>query len=124
MLYMIWASAPFVAYVHIRLPMLARRSKEQLLRWSESIPSNTELDLTTIKWYGRPRVSRIPISDLKPTKASFGIENLVRKQKALPGMSDSTRKAKGQRLFFVGNDPKKSIETSVWRKVTAQIQAN
>lgn len=120
--YVTFYAAPFVAFVHIKLPIFARRSREQLLRWAQSIPPNTEVDLTTIKSYGSLRISRMPFSELHPTKARFGIENLVRIKQ-----TPSTRKKpwwapKERNLFFVGNERRKTVETAVWQKALAQIR--
>ena len=122
LLYVTYYAAPFVAFVHIKLPIFARRSREQLLKWAQTVPPNTEVDLTTIKSYGSLRVSRMPISELHPTKARFGIQNLVR----VPHLP-STRKRpwwapKERNLFFVGNDRRKTVETAVWQKALRQIR--
>lgn len=122
MLYVIWASTPFVAYAHIRLPLAARRSKEQLLRWAQSIPPSTELDLTTIKSYGGLRVSRMSIGELRPTKALFSIKNLVSKPAITPSKARPWWAPKPQHLFYVGNQHRKTIEAKVWEKALAQIQ--
>lgn len=123
MLYVMWASSPFVAYVHIKVPLFARRSKEQLLRWAQNIAPETELDLTTIKSYGFPRVSRMFVADLRPVKARLGIENLSRLPRAPPSKPKPWWVSNEQRRFFVGNERKKSIETSIWQIVFSQIQA-
>lgn len=122
MIYMMWAAAPFVAYVHIKLPLFARRSRDQLLRWAENIPPNTEVDLTTIKAYGRPRVSRMLLSDLRPVKARFGIENMVRVSKVPASRPRPWWSSKQKSLFFVGNERKRTVETVIWQKVWSQIQ--
>lgn len=122
MLYVLTVSAPFVAYVHIKLPQFARQSREQLLRWAENIPPSTEIDLTTIKAYGRPRVSRLPLSDLKPIKARFGIQNLTRTQSRIESKPRSWWAQREQRLFSVGDERRKTFEASIWHKVWSQIQ--
>lgn len=122
LLYVTYYAAPFVAFVHIKLPISARRSREQLLKWAQSIPPNTEIDLTTIKSYGSLRISRMPISELHPTKAHFGIENLIR----VPHFPSTKKKPwwapKERNLFFVGNERRKTVETAVWQKAQRQIQ--
>ena len=122
MLYVMYYSAPFVAYVHIKLPIFARRSREQLLKWAQDIPPTTEIDLTTIKSYGSLRISRMPISELHPTKARFGIQNLVR----VPHFSSTKKKPwwapKERNLFFVGNERRKTVETAVWQKALENMR--
>ena len=123
MLYVSYFAAPFVAYVHIKPPVSARRSKEQLLKWAQNISPNTEVDLTTIKTYGRLRVSRMPLSELHPTKARFGIENLVR----VPYFPSVEKKPwwapKEQKLFFVGNERRNTVETLVWQRALEKIRS-
>lgn len=122
LLYVTYAAAPFVAFVHIKLPIFARRSREQLLKWAPNIPPNTEVDLTTIKSYGSLRISRMPISELHPTKARFGIENLVRVPHSPPTKKKPWWAPKERNLFFVGNDRRKTVETAVWQKALGQIR--
>ena len=122
MLYVSYFAAPFVAYVHIKPPVIARRSKEQLLKWAQSISPNTEVDLTTIKTYGRLRVSRMPLSELHPTKARFGIENLVRVPHFPLVKKRPWWAPKEQKLFFVGNERRKTVETAVWQKALEKIR--
>lgn len=122
LLYVTYYAAPFVAFVHIKLPIFARRSREQLLKWAQNIPPNTEVDMTTIKSYGSLRVSRMQISELHPTKSRFGIQNLVR----VPHFPSIKKRPwwapKERNLFFVGNDRRKTVETAVWQKAIGQIR--
>ncbi|KAF6231623.1 hypothetical protein HO173_010155 [Letharia columbiana] len=122
LLYVTYYAAPFVAFVHIKLPIFARRSTEHLLNWARNIPSKTEVDLTTIKSYGSLRISRMQISELRPTKARFGIENLIR----VPHFSSIKKRPwwapKERNLFFVGSERRKTVETAVWQKALGQIR--
>jgi hypothetical protein len=124
--YVIYYASPFVAYIHIKLPMFARRSREQLLRWAQNIPPNTEVEMTTIKSYGSLRTTRMPISELRPTKARFGIENLIRVPKpstrTITGVRRPWWAPKEQTVFFVGNERRKTVETAVWQKALEQIR--
>lgn len=128
LIYVMYYASPFVAYIHIKLPIFARRSREQLLKWAQSIPSNTELEMTTIKSYGSLRTTRMPISELRPIKARFGIENLARVRSNLERTSISPKRPwwapKAQTLFFVGHERRKSVETVVWQKSLEQIRSS
>ncbi len=128
LIYVMYYASPFVAYIHIKLPIFARRSREQLLRWAQSIPSNTELEMTTIKSYGSLRTTRMPIAELRPIKARFGIENLARVPRSLERASISSKRPwwapKEQTLFFVGNERRKSVETAIWQKALEQIRSS
>ena len=122
LLYVTYYAAPFVTFVHIKLPIFARRSREQLLKWAQNIPPNTEVEMTTIKSYGSLRISRMLISELHPTKARFGIENLVR----VPLFPLTAKRPwwvpKERNFFFVGSERRKTVETAVWQKALAQIR--
>ena len=128
LMYVMYYASPFVAYIHIKLPIFARRSREQLLKWAQSIPSNTELEMTTIKSYGSLRTTRMPISELRPIKARFGIENLARVARSVERTSISPKRpwwaTKEQTLFFVGNERRKSVETAVWQKALEHIRSS
>lgn len=122
--YVMYYASPFVAYVHLKLPIFARRSREQLLKWAQSMPSNTEVEMTTIKSYGSLRITRFPIGELQPAKAKFGIENLKRVPKPV---STSKKRPwwapKEQSLFFVdATQRRKTVESAVWQKVLEQIK--
>ena len=120
MLYMMYFASPFVAYIHIMVPFFARRSREQLLKWAQNIPPSIEIEMTTIKSYGGLRTTRMPIGQIRPTTSRFGIQNFVR----VPNLSK--RKPwwapKDQRLFFIGSERKKTVETAVWQNIRSQIQ--
>lgn len=78
MIFIAYTTMPFVSHGHVNLPGFARRSKDQLMQWARQVPRNTEIDLTTMRFSGRHRVSRILLSDLKETKARLGVANLAR----------------------------------------------
>ena len=92
------------------------------MKWAQSIPPSTEIDLTTIKSYGRLRVSRMPISEMRPTKARFGIENLIRVPHFPPTKKKPWWAPKQQDLFFIGNERRKTVETAVWQKALETIR--
>lgn len=96
MAFVTYTSMPFVIYVRVKLPGFARRSKDQLMQWAQKVPPNTEIDLMTMRFSGRPRVSRMLLSDLRETKARWGIANLAR-------VSNST--ASASRPWWMGKDP-------------------
>lgn len=123
MVFVAYTTTPFVSYVHLRLPIFARRSREQLFRWARNIPSNTEIDLTTIRSFGRPRVSRMQISELQTTSARLGVANLARR----PRISETETlrpwwRVKPQGLFYVRNDTTRSRKPSLWQKVLEVVK--
>lgn len=122
LIYVMYYASPFVAYVHLKLPVFARRSREQLLKWAENIPPNTEVEITTIKSYGSLRITRMPISELQPVKAKFGIENLKRVPKTASSMTRPWWAPKERHMFFIDTTQRrKTVEAAVWQKAREQI---
>lgn len=121
-LYMSYYAAPFVAYVRIHVPSFARNSTEQLLKWSKNIAPATEVEMTTIKSYGGLRDSSMRLSELRPVKALFGIQNLDRVPN--PGSPSKGRwwTPKQQLNFYVGNPRSKTVESGVWQQALSQIR--
>ena len=120
MAFVAYTSSPFVIYAHLRLPAFARRSQEMLFRFSQRIPKDTELDLTTMSFFGRPRVTRLKIGDLKESRGRLGVANLARKAPPLnPGRSWLARKPLTE--FFVSKAGGRKRLDGVWRSVLENI---
>ena len=81
MIFVSYTTAPFVNYVHLRLPQFARVSRENLLRYSKSLPRNATLEITTMNVIGKPRVSRVEVADLYPVKGRLSLANYARDMK-------------------------------------------
>lgn len=125
MLFVAYTTMPFVSYVHLRLPIFARKSREQLFRWARNIPPSTEIDLTTIRSFGRPRVSRMKLSDLRTTSARLGVANLARKvQNSVSETQRPWWRGKPQDLFYVGNESAGSREPSLWQRTLETVKAS
>lgn len=78
LIFVAYVTSPFVSFVHIRLPPFARQSEETLRRFAQSISPKETLDVTTMSFIAKPRLSRVLISDLKPANKRFGIVNYTR----------------------------------------------
>ncbi|KAI0837642.1 hypothetical protein F5Y06DRAFT_70900 [Hypoxylon sp. FL0890] len=78
LVFVAYTTSPFVSFIHMRLPPYARQSEDMLRRFVRTIPPNTELDITTMSFIAKPRVSRVKLSDLHPVRRRFGIVNLAR----------------------------------------------
>ena len=61
------------------------------MQYLKKLPRDAELDLATIRWFGRPKVSRVRVGDLRPCSRRWGCVNTV----ALPHLKQ------GERLFYV-----------------------
>src|SRR2546421_9533001 len=75
MLFIAYITSPFVAYIHLVLPQYARRSRELMIRYARSMSPRAYIDITTMNFIGRQRVSRIALSQLEPTKERLGVAN-------------------------------------------------
>lgn len=117
MSFVAYTAAPFVTYVHIRLPNLTIRSRDQLQRWVQRIPPTTEVDLTTMGFTGLPRVSRMAFSELRHSNARFGIANLIRVPSSLPNSSRPWWRSKEPQSFFVSSERLKSRPIALWQTI-------
>ena len=125
MIFVSRTAAPFVAFVHIRPPLWARRSRRDLMRFFSAggIPPSTEVDLTTIGALGRSRVSRIPFGELWPTRSRFGIQNIVRKSDNDTTIKRPWWRGKDKNFFYVSETSKKTLDSVSWQRFYGQIQA-
>ncbi len=74
-----YATTPFVAALHIRLPPFARQSAEVLRRYVRSgAPAPARLEITTMNLVGRPRVAEVAVADLRAVRGRFGLANFAR----------------------------------------------
>jgi hypothetical protein len=78
-----YISSPFVANIHVRLPPFARNSRDLLVRYSQSLPKDAKLHITTMNFIGKPRVSLVNAADLRPVRERFGLVNYRRDSKEL-----------------------------------------
>ncbi|KAI0020742.1 hypothetical protein F4780DRAFT_740642 [Xylariomycetidae sp. FL0641] len=73
-----YTTAPFVAFIHLRLPPVARQSEEALRRFARNIPRDSVLEITTMSFIAKPRLTNVRIADLRPVSRRFGLVNMVR----------------------------------------------
>jgi hypothetical protein len=121
MVFVTYATAPFVNYVHLRLPLFARQSKDVLMRYCKNLPPNAAVDITTMNFIGIPRVSRVPVSQLYPINKRFGAANFGR----------DTAAANAKRPWWMGSAIKqfairggggRTRESGMWEIVEQSIK--
>lgn len=78
-----YISSPFVANIHLRLPPFARHSRDLLIRYSKNLPKDAKIDITTMNFIGKPRISLVRAADLYPVRERFGMVNYARHTKNL-----------------------------------------
>lgn len=120
MLFVTYTTAPFVTYIHLRLPEFARQSREYLMRYSTHLPRNAKIDLTTLNIVGRPRVSRVGVGELYPVQSRFSVMNYARDTN-----EDAKRpwwSARPIKQFAILGGLGKSREDGVWENVARSIK--
>ncbi|KAI8624109.1 hypothetical protein F5Y19DRAFT_339237 [Xylariaceae sp. FL1651] len=78
LIFVAYTTSPFVSFIHIRIPPFARQSEEMLRWYIRTLSPQTELDITTMSFIAKPRVSTVKLSELKPVSKRLGIVNLAR----------------------------------------------
>ncbi|RYP13576.1 hypothetical protein DL765_006841 [Monosporascus sp. GIB2] len=78
LIFVAYTTSPFVSFIHIRLPPFARQSEEMLRRFVQNLPPKTELDITTMSFIAKPRLSKVAVSDLRAANKRLGIVNYTR----------------------------------------------
>lgn len=113
-------TAPFVAFIHLPLPPFARQSKELLKRFAANMPDTTSLEITTVSLIGKPRVTRVLVASMVPTRARLGIVNYV----VRPGPASAARSLLSRPPTKFGiqhNSRRDAREAWVWDLVAAAI---
>jgi hypothetical protein len=77
-LFVAYTTAPFVTHILVHLPPSARVSRVQLERFVRTMPSTTQLTVTTMSVIGKPRYSVMMAGDLVPATRRLGLVNYVR----------------------------------------------
>ncbi|KAI9835008.1 MAG: hypothetical protein M1838_005437 [Thelocarpon superellum] len=145
-------TSPFVTYIHLRLPIFARRSHTALLRYvrtldpaSGTASAATELDFTTMRATGRSRVVRLRLPELRrrwggadksgaaeKARRSFAVANLVWVRPGLRDRPTRTRawwrvggggSGRDTRYFYVeGNSGVGAREKGIWEVLCGKIR--
>lgn len=90
------------------------------MRYSQALPKDAKLELTTMNFIGMPRVTKMNVADLRPARERFGIVNYVRDTKDL----DSKRRwwmGKAKRQFAVHGGVHIRQGNGVWENVVRTI---
>ncbi|PWY86002.1 hypothetical protein BO70DRAFT_288846 [Aspergillus heteromorphus CBS 117.55] len=125
MIFVMYTSAPFVNFIHIALPVFARRSRETALEYAKNLPPTATLYINTMKVTTVPKLTEVRLGDLVASKSllrpvSFANKNPVPRpwwkgrtlsQFYAAGKSHQGKQASG---FF----------PEVWEHVYKQIQSN
>ncbi|KAF7856044.1 hypothetical protein EAF04_010000 [Stromatinia cepivora] len=121
MIFVAYITSPFVNYIHLKLPNFVRNSRDLLMRYSKNTPKDAQVDITTMNFVGKPRVTRLGISELEAVKQRFGVGNFSRDTKKI----DATRKwwmPKAVRLFGVHGGTGRVREGEAWENIAKKIR--
>lgn len=66
-----FAWAPCVHQIHVRIPTLARKSREELMRWASNVPRNTTLSVSVIRLKPWPVVQYVTLEDFTRLRQSW-----------------------------------------------------
>ncbi|KAJ8126497.1 hypothetical protein O1611_g7140 [Lasiodiplodia mahajangana] len=78
LVFVAYTTSPFVMFIHMRLPPFARQSEDILRRYVRTLSPQTELEITTMSFISKPRVSMVKLSELSPVNKRLGIVNMTR----------------------------------------------
>lgn len=121
MIFVSYTTGPFVNYVHLRLPPFARISRENVLRYSKSLPRDAMLEITTMNLVGKPRVSRVEVADLHAVNRRLGLVNFIRRTVG----QDAKRHwwaMKPVKEFAILDGFARTRENGVWENVAKSIK--
>jgi hypothetical protein len=120
MAFVAYITGPFVTYVHLRLPAYARHTRDMLMRYTKSLPTDASLDITTMNFIGRPRVTRVKVHELHAVKERLGMANYARSTKLL----NSKRPwyfPRAVRQFGIHSNPRRIMGGEVWQNIANRI---
>jgi len=70
-------SPPYVTHIYLHLPAWACVSRHHLMQYLKKIPKDAPLDIATIQWFGRPKVTRVKAGELQSKSERWGCVNTV-----------------------------------------------
>ncbi|KAF8539629.1 hypothetical protein BDD12DRAFT_89433 [Trichophaea hybrida] len=77
LLFVQYLSPPYVTHIYLHLPAWACVSRYHLMQYLKKIPKDAPLELATIRWFGRPKVTRVKAGDLRLKRERWGCVNTV-----------------------------------------------
>lgn len=125
MFFISYTAAPWVNFVHLALPVFARRSRDQALQYAMNLPPTATLYLNTMKFTTIPRQTEVRVGDLIADKSAL---RPVSFQNQNP-MSLPWWQGKALRHFYTAKKSKPGRASTtfypeLWEHVYKQIQNN
>ncbi|KAI5813777.1 hypothetical protein BZA77DRAFT_356811 [Pyronema omphalodes] len=72
-----WLSPPYVTHIYTTLPTWATANKSNLFSYLSRLPKDASLEMATIRWFGRPKLTKITVGDLEFKRARLGCVNTI-----------------------------------------------
>lgn len=125
MLFVAYTSAPFVNFVHLALPVFARRSREQAIQYARTLPPTATLYINTMKFTTIPRQTEVRVGDLVADKALLRPVSFRNRNPApLPWWKGSTLKQFWTMEKSQSGKQSTTFYPELWGHVYRQIQSN
>lgn len=125
LIFVSYTSAPYVNFVHLALPVFARRSREQAIQYAKKLPPTATLYINTMKFTTIPRRTEVRLADLVPDRAKIRPVSFRNQNPAPPPWWQW----RTQQHFYTGEKSKPGRASStfypeLWEHVYRQIQNN
>ena len=123
LLFVSYTSAPYINFIHLALPVFARRSREQIAEYAKNLPPSATLYINTMKFTTIPRQTEVRFADLVPDKSVLRPVSFRNKNPAPPPWWQW----KTQDQFYTRESSKPArasttAYTELWDGVYRQIQ--
>ncbi|EAU34437.1 predicted protein [Aspergillus terreus NIH2624] len=125
MLFVAYTAAPYVNFVHLALPVFARRSREQAIQYAKNLPPTATLYINTMRFTTIPRQTEVQLGDLVRDRKLFRpITFRNTNPKPVPWWQ-----GRPLREFYADEKSKPGRQTSafypeLWEHVYRRIQSN
>jgi hypothetical protein len=71
------SSPPYVTHIYTTLPTWATANKSNLFSYLSRLPKDATLEMATIRWFGRPKLTKVSVGDLEFKRARMGCVNTI-----------------------------------------------
>lgn len=72
-------SPPYVTHLYLHPPPWARHSSSQLTRYIRTMAASAPVELASIRWFGRPKITKVTLGELGIKRERWGCVNTVQK---------------------------------------------
>lgn len=125
MLFVASVAAPYVNFIHLGLPVFARQSREAALQYALNAPPTATVWINTMKFSAGPRLTKVQLGELGPSKSEFPPANFSIRYQRYPSTVHNSFFA--QKKFFTEptcppGPPARAFYPQVWETMFKNIQ--